>query len=487
MRVEAQLREIKQETGKPGAELAFRLALPFSERRALLVLVDALMINGAVMGGLYLWSRVGGGRFAWAFVGAQWLWFPLLTVLWWVVAHLADLYDVATAARQLESLRRVMLAGLSLLVVYLVVYFFLPPGGSPRLFILFFVGLALVGLLLWRWIYTTVFTMPRFRHRVLIAGAGWSGVTIAQVLAEHRGRDYQVVGFVDDDLTKQSGELSGLPVLGGSEDLLGLMRTQRIDEIVVAVTHGVRGELFQSLMDCHAAGVHLIRMPALYERLTRRVPVEHVDQGWVIESLNDFSAWTRPTLGVKRLLDLALGLLGGFALLALLPVLALLIVLDCPGPVFYRQVRSGQGGVPFLVWKLRTMIPNAEGDGQPRWAMTGDDRITRVGRFLRKMRLDELPQVLNVLRGEMSIVGPRPERPEFIAELQEQIPFYRTRLCVKPGLTGWAQIFHGYGSSVEDALVKLQYDLYYIRHWSLWMDLYVILRTVGVVLRFKGT
>jgi lipopolysaccharide/colanic/teichoic acid biosynthesis glycosyltransferase len=174
-------------------------------------------------------------------------------------------------------------------------------------------------------------------------------------------------------------------------------------------------------------------------------------------------------------------------LLVLLPFIALAIALDCPGPVFYRQVRSGRGGRQFQVWKLRTMVPNAEEEGKPQWATEEDERVTRVGRILRKTRLDELPQVINVMRGEMSIVGPRPERPEFIEELQERIPFYRTRLTIKPGLTGWAQIFYGYGSTVEDALIKLQYDLYYIRHWSLWLDLYVILKTVGVVLTLRGT
>ena len=150
-------------------------------------------------------------------------------------------------------------------------------------------------------------------------------------------------------------------------------------------------------------------------------------------------------------------------------------------------MRLGLGGCPYRMFKLRTMVPDAEEDGHARWATTDDERITRVGRFLRKTRLDELPQVFNVLRGEMSIVGPRPERPEFIAGLQELVPFYRTRLVVKPGMTGWAQIHYGYGNSVEDALAKLQYDLYYIRHWSLWMELYVIFKTVGVMLRFEGT
>jgi exopolysaccharide biosynthesis polyprenyl glycosylphosphotransferase len=217
------------------------------------------------------------------------------------------------------------------------------------------------------------------------------------------------------------------------------------------------------------------------------VPVEHVERGWVVESMNNLQPLTRPSRWAKQGLDVALGIAGGAVLLVLLPFVALAITLDCPGPIFYRQVRSGLGGRPFRVWKLRTMVPDAEEEGRPQWAKEEDERITGVGRILRKTRLDELPQVINVVRGEMSIVGPRPERPEFIEELQERIPFYRTRLTVKPGLTGWAQIYYGYGNSVEDSLMKLQYDLYYVRHWSLWLDLYIILKTVGVVLRLRGT
>jgi exopolysaccharide biosynthesis polyprenyl glycosylphosphotransferase len=354
-------------------------------------------------------------------------------------------------------------------------------------FFLLFVGIAVTSVVLWRWICATIFTLLPFRHRVLITGAGWAGCTMAQVLASHSNADYDVVGFVDDDPGKQGATVVDLPVLGTGRDLLVLVKEHQVDEVVMAITHHVDGELFQALMECRARGVHVTRMPVLYEQLTRRVPVEHVEQGWVIESMNDLPALHRPTQWVKRGLDIALGLLGALVFLILLPFLALAVMLDCPGPIFYHQVRLGIGGQPYRMLKLRTMVPNAERDGHARWARTDDERITRVGRILRKTRLDELPQVFNILRGEMSIVGPRPERPEFIAELQEQIPFYRTRLVVKPGLTGWAQIHYRYGNSVEDALVKLQYDLYYIRHWSLWLDLYVVFKTLGVMLRGQGT
>lgn len=189
---------------------------------------------------------------------------------------------------------------------------------------------------------------------------------------------------------------------------------------------------------------------------------------------------------IKRLLDLVGSLALAVALLILLPFLALAIWIDSPGPVFYRQQRVGWRGRPFTVLKFRSMAPDAEPDGEAQWAAKDDPRVTRVGRLLRRTRLDELPQALNVLRGEMSLVGPRPERPEFVERLQQVVPFYRVRLAVKPGLTGWAQINYGYGDSVESALTKLQYDLYYLKHQSFWFDLLILARTVHVVLRMKG-
>jgi exopolysaccharide biosynthesis polyprenyl glycosylphosphotransferase len=199
------------------------------------------------------------------------------------------------------------------------------------------------------------------------------------------------------------------------------------------------------------------------------------------------SFFTRLQAVIKRLLDLVMFMFSLPIILVLMPFIALAIRLDSPGPVFYRQVRCGRAGKPFYIYKFRTMVNDAEKDGKAQWASKNDPRITRIGSFLRKSRLDELPQLLNVLRGEMSVVGPRPERPEFIEKLEREIPLYRTRLLVKPGITGWAQVHYDYGNSVEDALIKLQYDFYYIRYQSLALDIYTMFQTVGVLLRLEGT
>lgn len=488
MNVEAQRAKVDQrvqgQITQPVSPI--RVALPFSERRLLLIAVDTLLVNTAVLAALYLWAWVGTPAFTLGFVQARWFWFPALTGAWWFLAALLDLYDVPVACRRAEVTWRVAFVVLGLGISYLAVYFVLPRNALPRLFFLFFSAAVLIGAVLWRWTYATVFTLPPLSRRVLIVGAGWAGRTLARALSGREAADYQAVGFVDDDPAKQGTEVAGLPVIGSSADLKLLVLMHQVDEVVLAVTHTMRGELFWTLMECRAMGIHVIRMPDLYEQLTRRIPVEHVDEGWALDALNGLSTLAHLERATKRLLDLGCGLVGLVGLGLLLPFVAIAIWLDDRGSIFYTQVRSGLDGEPFRVIKFRTMRSGAEENGHPKWARQNDDRVTRVGRLLRRIRLDELPQVINVLRGEMSIVGPRPERPEFIAELEQQIPFYRTRLIVKPGLTGWAQIHYGYGSSVEDALTKLQYDLYYIRHQSIWLDLYIISRTVGAVLRGGG-
>jgi len=216
------------------------------------------------------------------------------------------------------------------------------------------------------------------------------------------------------------------------------------------------------------------------------VPVEYVGGHWnVVLPLEGISP-LNPYPLLKRMMDIMLSLIGLAMFGLMLPLLALAITLDSPGPLFYRQERVGRAGRLFMLTKLRTMVPDAEAQRGPLWAVAHDPRITRVGALLRRTRLDEVPQLLNVLAGEMSLVGPRPERPYFVERLQNSIPFYRTRLTVRPGLTGWAQVNYRYGSSEEDALVKLKYDLYYIRHQSILLDALILLRTVARVVRMQG-
>jgi sugar transferase (PEP-CTERM system associated) len=243
--------------------------------------------------------------------------------------------------------------------------------------------------------------------------------------------------------------------------------------------------LVRNVLEARLAGMEIIELPHLYERFGGRVPVQHVVDQWLLSS-DGFHLLSRDYIQkIKRVLDCVVsGLL--LALFApLMVVIALAIRLESPGPVFYRQNRVGRGGEVFSVFKFRSMRQDAEKQGA-QWAREKDPRVTRVGRYIRALRFDELPQILNIFRGDMSLVGPRPERPEFVEHLETAIPYYSVRHCVRPGLTGWAQVNYPYGATIEDALRKLEYDLYYLKNMSVLLDLKIILRTVGVVLMSEG-
>ena len=277
-------------------------------------------------------------------------------------------------------------------------------------------------------------------------------------------------------------------MLGNRHDLRRLVQEHRVDLLVLSITNldAIHGELFQALLDCREQGVRLEPMASVYERMTGRVPVEHAGRNLhVILPLSD-SPGRRVLWAVKRLLDLLAGVVGMLVMGLILPWLALANTLWSRGPLFYRQTRVGRGGQHFDLVKFRSMVPDAEAACGAVWAQEHDSRVTPVGRFLRRTRLDELPQVWNVLKGEMSLVGPRPERPEFVADLVERVPFYQARHAVRPGITGWAQVRYRYGASVEDALVKLQYDLYYIKNQSLYLEVSILAKTAAVMLGLRG-
>jgi len=264
------------------------------------------------------------------------------------------------------------------------------------------------------------------------------------------------------------------------------VQENNISEIIVSITGEMLGGMFQALLDAQEVGVDIVRMPTVYEELLGRVPILVLETNWILRSFVDELRVSGFYLLVKRLLDILGGLVGTLAMVVFLPFISFLTLIDDGLPIFYSQTRCGRGGQHYQIFKFRTMRRDAEADGQPRWAREDDERATRVGRLLRKTHLDELPQFMNVLRGEMSLVGPRAERPELVEYFQKHIPFYRARLLVKPGITGWAQINYGYASTIEETIAKLEYDLYYIKHRSLLMDFIILLRTPATVFGFRG-
>jgi exopolysaccharide biosynthesis polyprenyl glycosylphosphotransferase len=461
----------------------------FSERKLLLSLADILLIATGIIGSVWYWTYRDDQPFSWEF-GDNSLWIVAMSLGWLIWMFINDLYDLRIAVQLKQTIQRIGLGAIVAVIIYLVYYFVSTPSPlSGAAFSLRFApALAIVAisvlLSIWRTIYTIFFGAGHASQRALIIGAGVTGMILAE--AFQRYPHYQAIGFIDDDLELQGKVYQEVKVLGDRQQLQTEVDRLGINEIVLAISKPIDDELLQILSDLHERGLAITPMPVLYEKLTGKIAVEHIGSQWYSAlpfSKNPFETFNR--VG-KRCLDLVCGLIIGVIFLFVLPFVAIAIKLDSPGAIFYKQERVGLHGTPFTVYKFRSMVQNAERNGKAQWAVKGDARITTVGNFIRKTRLDELPQVLNVLRGDMSMVGPRPERYQFIQELQQQIPFYRTRLAAKPGLTGWAQINYGYGSTTQDALIKLQYDLYYLKHWSPWLDIKILLRTFSVVLKMQG-
>jgi exopolysaccharide biosynthesis polyprenyl glycosylphosphotransferase len=454
------------------------------ERRLFLALIDLLLVNAAVVIAFAVWSLRGEKELR-ELLTTQVYWFVLLSSLWLCFEYLNGLYDLRVAAQLPATARSLAQTLLLVLVAYFAIFFSIPTE-LPRGIVVYH-GLATIGLItLWRGAYIRFAPRMPFRRRALIVGAGNAGREIARTIQTQFQPQYDLVGFVDDDAGKQGGVIEGLTVLGARADLTRLLAQHRIAEIILAITRDVSDELFRALLDAQELGVEIAPMPILYEQITGRVPVEFIGDSWYVALPLAHASSGGLYRAIKRAFDLALALIGLLVFALILPLIALAIRLDSPGAIFYSQARVGQGRRVFTVWKLRTMARDAERDGRAVWATRDDPRITRVGKILRRLHLDEVPQFLNVWRGEMSVVGPRPERPEIVAQLEKQIPFYRLRHAVKPGIAGWAITHADYVDSIEDARLRVEYDLYYIKHQSIGLDLWILFRTVGHVLAFKG-
>jgi len=322
-----------------------------------------------------------------------------------------------------------------------------------------------------------------FKSRVLVLGTG----SRVMKLAEHaqRNPNHQVVGYISLQPSRHYIPLAQVLHMAPGDSLLSLVEKYAVDQLVVAVRDR-RGGGFpvQQLLECRMKGVKVVELPTFIEREYRQVLLESLNPSWMV--LGDGFRLGLFGNTVKRLFDLTVS---GALLLLTLPIMlvaALCIYLESGGPVLFRQQRVGQGGRIFTLYKFRSMRNDAESDGTPHWARANDDRTTKVGRFIRKFRIDELPQIFNVFQGEMSFVGPRPERPFFVDQLVKQIPFYALRHSAKPGISGWAQVRYPYGASIDDAIEKLQYDLYYVKNHGLFLDFMILLSTIEVVLWGKG-
>ena len=325
--------------------------------------------------------------------------------------------------------------------------------------------------------------LPRFKKRFLILGTGQLAVDLHKLFLSEKRWSAEIVGFLDEKKERVGERIVSSDIVGTYDQVSQMVDQHRVDAIAVCLEDGRSVLPIRALLDCKAMGYLIYDGHHLLEEASGRLSIDSLRPSALV-----FSTGFRrrlASLAGKRMFDVVVSAIGLVMLLPFFCLVAALIRVDSPGPVFYHQVRVGLWGRPYLIWKFRSMYQDAEKSG-PRWAQARDPRISRVGWWLRKTRIDELPQLVNVLRGEMSLVGPRPERPVFVQNLRKVIPYYDIRHTVKPGITGWAQVMFRYAQSEKDAHTKLQYDLYYVKHLSFFLDAKVLVRTIRVVLFGEG-
>ena len=460
------------------------IAANFSSRWTALVVVEHFLIVLSVL----LAATISFGWPGWWEAAATVGWRAvLIACVLQVCLHYCDLYDVRTLADRRDMISGLLRAIGSASLVLALLYFW-----NPRLIIgrgvFVMASILIIGVVAgWRIAFEWLSLRAAPAERLLIVGTSAAALTLARELFSRRGElGVELVGFVDPDPEKVGMPMINPGIIGTIDDIPSIVRDRRVDRVVVSLADA-RGKLpmDQLLAMKLNQGVRFDHLASVYEQYTGKIAVENLRPSWMI-----FSEGFRKGVGLslaKRGADIALSLIGLGLMLPVMAMVAIAVRLTSPGPVFYTQTRVGKDGKPFTIWKFRSMNVDAEAATGAVWAQAHDPRVTPVGRFLRRTRLDELPQLFSVLRGDMSAVGPRPERPEFVAELTKQIPFYGQRHVVRPGVTGWAQVRHPYGSSVNDAIEKLQYDLFYFKHMSPGLDLFITLETVKTVLVRAGS
>jgi sugar transferase (PEP-CTERM system associated) len=400
--------------------------------------------------------------------------------------YYADLYDLRLVSDRRELFIRIIHALASASLVLAALYFWFPSlivGRGVFIVAAFFVMTLVIG---WRIAFEWVSRRVRPRARLLLVGTSDAAVDLARELFSRRHElGVEIVGFIDPDPARVGAPVLNPGVIGTIEDIPSIVRARGVDRVVVSLSDA-RGKLpMDKLLEMKLDGVSFDHLASVYEENTGKIAVENLRPSWLIFS--DGFEKTRLLSASKRVLDLAISSIGLILALPVMAIVAIAVRVTSAGPVLYHQNRVGLQGRIFTLHKFRSMRADAEAESGPVWASRhGDPRVTPIGRWLRRARLDELPQLWNVLIGDMSFVGPRPERPEFVTALSRDIRFYGQRHIVRPGITGWAQVCYTYGATTEDALQKLQYDLYYIKNLSIALDLFIILETVKTVVLRRG-
>ena len=410
----------------------------------------------------------------------------LITFVYQMSLYYNDMYNTKIIRTAQEIVIRSLQAVGAAAVFLSIIYYIIPDLIIGRgVFLISIIFLTIITIL-WRLFYSWTISINAFDEKILIIGTGNTAKDIAKRILSKEKVGYKIVGFIAEDNSLKIGtSLVNPKIIGTCHDMCEIVEKEGISRIIVALSER-RGRLpFDMLLKCRLNGIRIEDDATFYEGINGKIRLVSLRPSWLIFSDGFKKSWL--SLTTKRLLDITASFILLIIALPVMILTSMLVKLDSRGPVFFKQERMGMDGRIFTLFKFRSMREDAESKSGPVWATKDDDRVTRIGGIIRKTRLDELPQLINVLKGDMSFVGPRPERPFFIEQLKEKIPYYALRESVRPGVTGWAQIRYPYGASVEDAFEKLQYDLYYTKNMSFLLDLTIIFDTIKVVLLGRGS
>ena len=451
-----------------------------TRRAGSLILFETCLIAAAVAVGAYI--RLGDG--ALDFVVEDWFKWLLIPFVTQVCLYYADLYDLRVISDRRELFIRAVHALGATSLVLAAVYYWFPDLVIGRGVFILSASFVITLVLGWRIVFEWANRHVAPRERLLLVGTSEGALRLARELYERRNLGVEIVGFIDPDPARVGLPVLNPGVVGTIDDIPTVARALRVDRVVVSLADA-RGKLpMDKLLEMRLDGVAFDHLASVYEEYTGKIAVENLRPSWLIFAPGFRKG--RVLLAAKRAVDVVAS---GIGLIISVPIVAAVaagVKVTSPGPVFYHQRRVGRHGLIFVLHKFRSMTADAEATTGAIWAAPSDARITRFGAFLRRTRLDELPQLWNVLRGDMSLVGPRPERPEFVSGLTREIPFYGQRHVVRPGVTGWAQVSYSYANSLETTLEKLQYDLFYIKNLSLSLDFFILFKTIKTVLHQRG-
>jgi sugar transferase (PEP-CTERM system associated) len=444
------------------------------------VIVDGLLILLSTQ--LAVWVRFG-QLMDWIFIYKDAL--IISSFMYVAILYIFDMYNVERVKNVQDMLVRIAASFILSGILMTFFFYFFPGGGFGRGIFFIQLSFSLLLILTWRFLFSKFYRYTIEKQKLLIIGAGKCARYLMDALDSDMS-EYEIIGMLDDDPKKQGRKIGLSKVVGYLSQFNDIVDKTGHFTAVIAITNERKYPMIRDILRARIKGVTVVEMPNLFELITGRIPVKHIHDGWLLFS-DGFSLLNKEFIQrIKRLIDVVVSVLLTAIFSPIVLISALLIKLESKGPVLFIQKRVGKDENVFNLIKMRSMCENAEMNG-PVWADQNDSRMTKVGRWIRWFRIDELPQLWNILRGEMSFIGPRPERPEFISMLEKQIPYYYLRHAVKPGLTGWAQVHYPYGASLEDAEIKLEYDLFYLKNMSLFLDFKIFLKTIGVVLFRQGS